>query len=64
MSFASILKVAPNGTVTVPVNIDNADPAGSTGLIRGQVALTYDPHQFTVSAADVHFGSVLAAGIG
>jgi hypothetical protein len=47
----------------VPVNIDDAHPAGSTGLIRGQLALTYDPRLFTVSAADVHLGSVLAAGI-
>jgi uncharacterized repeat protein (TIGR03803 family) len=46
--------------VAVAVNIDDADPAGSTGLIRGHLALTYIPGQFTVSAADVHPGSLLA----
>jgi hypothetical protein len=52
------------GTVTVPVNIDDAHPEGSTGLIEAHLALTYDPSLFTVSAADVHLGSVLAAGSG
>jgi hypothetical protein len=46
------------------VNIDDPHPAGSTGLIRGQLALTYDPRRFTVLAADVHLASVLAGGIG
>jgi streptogramin lyase len=64
LSLPATLQVAANGTVTVPVNIDNADPAGSTGLIRGQLALRYDPAVFTVSATDVHLGSVLASGIG
>jgi uncharacterized repeat protein (TIGR03803 family) len=49
-------------TVTVAVNIDDAHPAGSTGLIEGHLALTYDPRLFTVSAADVHAGSLLAGG--
>jgi hypothetical protein len=49
-------------TVTVAVNIDDAHPAGSTGLIEGHLALTYDSRVFTVSAADVHLGSVLAQG--
>jgi Bacterial pre-peptidase C-terminal domain/Bacterial Ig-like domain len=51
-----------HSTVTVAVNIDDAQPAGSTGLVRGHLALTYDPSVFTVSAADVHLGSVLASG--
>jgi hypothetical protein len=50
--------------VTVPINIDDPHPAGSTGLIEGHLALTYDPSLFTVSAADIHLGSVLAAGSG
>ena len=53
---------ATNGTVTVAVNIDDAHPAGSTGLIEGHLALTYNPSLFTVSAADVHAGSLLAGG--
>jgi uncharacterized repeat protein (TIGR03803 family) len=50
------------GIVTAVVNIDDANPAGSTGLVEGHLALTYDPRQFTVSADDVHAGSVLAGG--
>jgi hypothetical protein len=50
------------GIVTAAVNLDDADPAGSTGLLRGHLALSYDPGQFTVSAADVHLGSLLAGG--
>ena len=60
LSAPADLSVAADGTVTVPINIDNADPAGSTGLIRGHLALTNDPKEFTVSAADVHPGSLLA----
>jgi autotransporter-associated beta strand protein len=50
------------GIVTAAVNLDDADPAGSTGLIRGHLALTYDPRLFSVGAADVHAGSLLAGG--
>jgi autotransporter-associated beta strand protein len=51
-------------TLTVAVNIDDAHPVGSTGLIAGHLALTYDPRVFSVSAADIHLGSVLAVGTG
>jgi uncharacterized repeat protein (TIGR03803 family) len=51
-----------NGVVTVAVNIDDAHPEGSTGLVRGHLALIYDPSRFTVSAADVQAGSLLANG--
>jgi uncharacterized repeat protein (TIGR03803 family) len=54
------LQVGTDGTVTVAVNLDDAAPAGSTGLAAGHLALTYDPRAFTVSAADVHLGSLLA----
>jgi autotransporter-associated beta strand protein len=53
-----------DGTIAVLVNIDDAHPAGSTGLTVANLALTYDPRQFTVSAAGIHLGSVLAAGSG
>jgi fibronectin type 3 domain-containing protein len=56
------LHLGTDGTVTVPVNVDDAHPAGSTGVIAGHLALTYDPNVFTVSAADVHPGSLLASG--
>ena len=62
ISIPSTLQVGANGTVTVPVNIDDAHPQGSTGLIEAHLALTYDPSVFTVSAADVHPGSLLAGG--
>jgi Cohesin domain len=52
------------GVVRVAVNIDDAHPPGSTGLIEARLALTYDPSVLTVSAADIHLGSVLAAGSG
>jgi hypothetical protein len=64
VTIPNVLPVGLDGTVTVPVNIDDPHPAGSTGLIRGQLALTYDPRRFSVSAADVHLGSVLSGGIG
>jgi hypothetical protein len=62
VSLPTNLQVGANGTVTVPVNIDDAHPEGSTGLIRADLALTYNPSLFTVSAADVHAGSVLSGG--
>jgi hypothetical protein len=62
LSLPRNLQVSANGTGTVPVNIDDAHPAGSTGLIDAHLALTYDPHQFAVSAADIQLGSVLTGG--
>jgi len=64
VSIPTGLHVGASGTVTVPVNIDDAHPAGSSGLTEAHLALTYDPSLFSVSAADVHLGSVLAAGSG
>src|SRR5205807_2431786 len=43
LSIPADLQPGPDGTLTVPVNIDDAHPAGSSGLIRAQLALTYDP---------------------
>jgi Putative Ig domain/Cohesin domain len=51
-------------SVTVAVNLDDPHPQGSTGLIAGHLALTYDPGVFSVSAADIHLGSVLSAADG
>ena len=64
VSIPSNLQAGPNGLVTVPINIDDAHPAGSTGLIRAQLALSYDARQFSVSAGDIHLGSVPEAGSG
>src|SRR5207302_508068 len=49
-----------NGVVSVPVNLDETRPDGSTGLIAADLALTYNPTLFSVTAADIHAGSVLA----
>jgi hypothetical protein len=46
------------------VNIDTGHPEGSTGLIQGTLALTYDPTVFDVSTTDVHLGTVLENGRG
>jgi len=46
------------------VNIDNARPQGSTGMVDAILALTYDPKVFDVSAADVRLGTVPAGGNG
>jgi hypothetical protein len=64
LSLPNDLQPGPDGTLTVPVNIDDPHPEGSTGLIEAHLALVYDPHQFSVSAADIRLGSVLAAGSG
>ena len=64
LSIPTDLTATAGGTVVVPVNIDNADPAGSSGLTEARLALTYDPAVFSVTAADVHLGSVPASGSG
>jgi autotransporter-associated beta strand protein len=64
ISIPSRLQAGPDGTVTVPVNLDDAHPAGSTGLTEAHLALTYNPQWFTVTAADIRLGSLLAAGSG
>jgi fibronectin type 3 domain-containing protein len=58
------LQVGSDGVLAVPVNIDDPHPEGSTGLIEAHLAVTYDPHQFTVTAADIHLGTVLTASSG
>ncbi len=51
-------------TITVPVNIDTARPAGSGGLMEATLALRYDPQLFSVTAADIKLGTVPSAGSG
>ncbi len=64
LSIPSVLTVNAGGTVLVPVNIDDAKPAGSMGMKVATLALRYDPSQFTVTPQDVQLGSVPAAGNG
>jgi uncharacterized repeat protein (TIGR03803 family) len=64
LTIPSDLPVRPDGTVVVPVILDDPHPQGSTGLTEAHLALTYDPRRFTVTAADIHLGSLLEAGSG
>jgi autotransporter-associated beta strand protein len=58
----SLAAVSTASAVSVSVNLDDAHPAGSTGLVRATLALRYDPAQFAVSAADIRAGSLLRGG--
>jgi hypothetical protein len=64
LSIPGDLRVGAGGTVSVPVNLDQARPAGSTGLTEATLALRFDPSIFTVSAGDIHLGSIPQAGSG
>jgi hypothetical protein len=64
LSIPTGLEVGTDGTVIVPVNIDDPRPTGSTGLTQALLALTYDTTVFSVTPADVHLGTVPAAGSG
>ncbi|HYV35174.1 MAG TPA: hypothetical protein VE988_05685, partial [Gemmataceae bacterium] len=64
LSLPENLVATPGQTVVVPVSLDNARPEGSTGLMEAVLALRYDPAVFTVSAADVHLGTLPASGSG
>jgi hypothetical protein len=64
LSLPTGLRVSANGTVNVPVNLDEARPAGSTGLTEATLALRFDPSVFNVSANDIHLGSIPQGGNG
>ena len=62
LSIPGLLSVSADGTVLVPVNIDDTKPVGSTGMQVAQLALRYDPSEFIVSPQDVQLGNVPASG--
>ena len=64
LSIPQGLQVSANGTVSVPVDLSEARPAGSTGLTEATLALRFDPSVFTVSAGDIHLGSIPEAAGG
>jgi hypothetical protein len=64
LSLPTNLTAAAGAAVVVPVNIDTARPEESTGLTEAVLALRFDPLVFTVSASDVHLGTLPAAGMG
>ncbi len=51
LSLPTVPQASPGGPVVVPVNIDTAMPAGSTGMIEAVLALRYDSRAFDVSAS-------------
>ncbi len=58
LTLPTDLQATPGGTVTVPVDIDTANPDGNTGAVEAMLALRYNPQEFDVSAADVQLGSL------
>ncbi len=64
VSIPSTLQLGSDGTVTVPVDIDDPHPAGSTGMTQATLAVSYDPAIFSVSTSDIQLGSVPASGSG
>jgi hypothetical protein len=58
LSLPAMLQASAGATVAVPINIDTARPAGSTGLTEAILALKFDPRTFTTSAADIGLGTV------
>src|SRR5262249_27845902 len=64
LSIPTDLRPGAGGPGTGPVNIADPRPEGGTGLTQAPLALTYDPGVLSVSGADVHLGTVPAAGTG
>jgi hypothetical protein len=64
LSIPTGLRISASGTVSVPVNLNEARPAGSTGLTEATLALRFDPLEFTVSSSDIHPGSIPQSGSG
>ncbi len=58
LSIPTNLSAVPGGTVVVPVNIDNPDPAGSGGLTDATLAIDYNPTVFAITDADIQTGTV------
>ena len=64
LSIPSTLHVGADGSLIVPVNIDDPRPAGSAGMTEATLAISYDPAVFRVSTSDIQLGSVPASGSG
>jgi hypothetical protein len=60
LSIATNIPGSVGGTVTVPINIDNPDPSGSTGLSSADAAILFDPNVLSVATTGaVTIGSVV-----
>jgi hypothetical protein len=53
---------AADGTVCVPVMLDDPHPEGSVGMTEAIMALTYDPMVLRVSTSDIALGSIPSGG--
>ncbi len=58
LSLGSDVPTTTGGAVTVPVNIDTARPAGSSGIMEATLALRYNPQLYSLTAADIKLGTV------
>jgi hypothetical protein len=64
LSLPAAVQASSNGVVNVPVLLDQPRPAGSTGLVEAELALTYDPSVLSLSAADITLGTIPGQGTG
>ncbi len=58
LSIPTNLTASPGGTVVVPVNINNPDPAGSGGLAGIALAIDFDPTVLTVASNGITPGTL------
>ncbi len=64
LSLPATVQASAGGVVNVPVLLDDAHPAGSTGLVEAELTLRYDPAVLSVSAADIALGTLPSQGTG
>ncbi len=64
LSVPPVSRATAGRSITVPVNIDTARPAGSSGLMEATLALRYDSQLFSVTASDIKLGTVPGSGSG
>jgi hypothetical protein len=55
---------SPGDSFTVPVQLDQPHPEGSTGMIEAVLGLRYDPSVLSVTPADITLGSIPGLGTG
>ncbi len=58
LSIPTNLTGVPGGTVVVPVNMDDANPAGSGGIVGVSLAIQYNPSVFSINSSEINFGTL------
>ncbi len=58
LSIPTNLTGVPGGTVVVPVNMDDPDPAGSGGVVGVAIAIDYNPSFLTINSSGINFGTL------